>query len=82
MENARHLRRRSRDSRAVGNIALDDLQAGTFCVLVEVRAPTHCEIVKHPNRPALREQAIYEVTSDKASTAGYKINSQCRPHNS
>ena len=47
-------------------------------VLLEVSAPADNQIVEHADRTALGQQAIHEVTADKAGAARHQINSYRR----
>jgi hypothetical protein len=60
----------------VGDVALDDLDPGIAVVLAQVLAPADHETVEHAHRTAIRDQAIDQMASDEARSAGDKIDAQ------
>jgi len=43
-------------------------------MLLKVSAPADDKAVERPHRPALRQQSVNEVASDKTGPARYQVN--------
>jgi hypothetical protein len=59
----------------VGNVGFDDFQPRIAVMLLKIGTPADDETIQHADVPAVGDQTIDKVTSNKARAASYQIHS-------